>query len=150
MSFGKSKILALSALVLLTGLTFATSARAEWRHGPIRRDERARFNNHVFVRHPDWRFERGRGWRFEHRPGFWSPYYVWWWTGGRVVMLAAPTVTVVNYPTGQYQLRGDGITVPYSWAWVPAQAYIAAPPPPPVGAAPDAPPVGPPPPPVSG
>ena len=63
MSFGKSKILPLSALVLLTGLTFATSAQAEWRHGPIRRDERARFNNHVFVRHPDWRFERGRGGR---------------------------------------------------------------------------------------
>ena len=45
MSSGKSKILPLSALVLLTGLTFATSAQAEWRHGPIRRDERARFNN---------------------------------------------------------------------------------------------------------
>jgi hypothetical protein len=40
MSSGKSKILPLSALVLLTGLTLATSAQAEWRHGPIRRDER--------------------------------------------------------------------------------------------------------------
>jgi hypothetical protein len=39
MSFGKSKILALSALVLLTGLTFATSAQAEWpaRPHPARR-----------------------------------------------------------------------------------------------------------------
>src|SRR5215831_16507944 len=84
--------------------------------------------------------------------GFWSPYYVWWWTGGRVVMLAAPTVTVVNYPTGQYQLRGDGITVPYYWAWVPYQAYVVAPPPPAVTAAPDMPPAGspPPPPPAAG
>jgi hypothetical protein len=116
------------------------------------RDERARIEHRAFVRHEDWHFDRGHGWRFERRPGFWSPYYVWWWTGGRVVMLAAPSVTVVNYPTGQYQLRGDGITVPYYWAWVPAQTYIAAPPPPAVPAAPDVPPAGspPPPPPAAG
>ena len=23
-----------------------------------------------------WRFDHGRGWRFEQRPGLWSPYYV--------------------------------------------------------------------------
>jgi hypothetical protein len=150
MRLGKSKILRVSMLGLLSGLTLATTAQAQWRderHGPVVRDEHARFEHRTFARHEDWRFDRGRGWRFEHRPGFWSPYYVWWWTGGRVVMLAAPTVTVVNHPTGQYELRGDGITVPYYWAWVPAQAYIAAPPMPAVPAAPDAPPVGPPPPP---
>ena len=67
-------------------------------------------------------------------------------------MLAAPTVTVVNYPTGQYQLQGDGITGPYYWVRVPYQAYIAAPPPPAVPAAPDMPPAGspPPPPPAAG
>ena len=43
-------------------------------------------------------------------------------------MLAAPTVTVVPYPNGRYELRGDGMTVPYYWAWVPAQPYIAPPP----------------------
>ena len=149
MRLGKSKIFRLSMLGLLSGLTLATTAttaHAQWRderHGPVFRDEHAR----AFVRHEDWHFDRGRGWRFEHRPGFWSPYYTWWWTGGRVVMLAAPTVTVVNYPTGQYQLRGDGINVPYYWAWVPAQAYIAAPPPPAVPAAPDMAPAGSPPPP---
>jgi len=149
MRLGKSKIFRLSMLGLLSGFTLATTAttaQAQWRderHGPVFRDEHAR----AFVRHEDWHFDRGRGWRFEHRPGFWSPYYVWWWTGGRVVMLAAPTVTVVNYPTGQYQLRGDGITAPYYWAWVPAQAYIAAPPPPAVPAAPDMAPAGSPPPP---
>jgi hypothetical protein len=149
MRLGKSTIFRLSMLGLLSGLTLATSAttaQAQWRderHRPVFRDEHAR----TFVRHEDWHFDRGRGWRFEHRPGFWSPYYVWWWTGGRVVMLAAPTVTVVNYPTGQYQLRGDGITAPYYWAWMPAQAYIAAPPPPAVPAAPDMAPAGSPPPP---
>ena len=51
-------------------------------------------------------------------------------TAVRVVMLAAPTVTVVPYPNGRYELRGDGMTVPYYWAWVPAQLYIAPPPPP--------------------
>ena len=49
--------------------------------------------------------------------------------------------------------RGDGIAVPYYWAWVPAQAYIAAPPPPAVPAEPDMTPAGslpPPPPPAAG
>jgi hypothetical protein len=154
MRLGKGKIIRLSMLGLLSGLTLAAPAQAQWhdeRRGPIWRDEHPRFDHRAWVR-DDWHFDRGRGWRFEHRPGFWSPYYVWWWTGGRVVMLAAPTVTVVNYPTGRYELRGDGITVPYYWAWVPAQAYIAAPPPPAVPAAPDMAPVGspPPPPPTAG
>ncbi|SRR6266849_769475 len=85
MRLGKSKILRLSVLGLLAGLTLATSAQAQWRderHGPVWRDEPPRFDHRPFVRHEDWHFDRGRGWRFEHRPGFWSPYYVWWWTGG--------------------------------------------------------------------
>ena len=149
MKLGKSKVLQLTTLGLLSGLTFATGAQAQWRddrHGQVFRDDHGRFEHRVVVRQ-DWHFDRGHGWRFEHRPGFWSPYYVWWWTDGRVVMLAAPTVTVVNYPTGQYQLRGDGVTVPYYWAWAPSQVYVAAPPPPAVPAAPDMPPAGSPPPP---
>jgi len=63
-------------------------------------------------------------------------------------MLASPTVTVVPYPNGRYELRGDGVTVPYFWAWVPTQVYVAPPPPPAAPAdAPDMPPVGSPPPP---
>jgi len=162
MSFWRGKLPRLSALGVLTGLTFATgAAQAQWRderHAPVRRDERGHeferhdFGRREFTRRDDWHFDRGRGWRFEHRPGVWSPYHVWWWTGGRVVMLAAPTVMVVPYPNGRYELRGDGMTVPHYWAWVPAQLYIAPPPPPAVPpAAPDMPPVGsPPPPPVAG
>lgn len=32
------------------------------------------------------------------------------WTGPRVV----------QYPHGRYELRGDGVSVPYAWVWVPA------------------------------
>ena len=95
-----------------------------------RRNERGEFERHA----TPWRFERGRGWRAERAPGVWSPYDTSWWVDGRVVLLSAPTTTVVQYPTGQYVLRGDGVSVPYYWIWVPAQAVATMPPPPPVGA----------------
>ena len=47
---------------------------------------------------------------------------------------APPTPRVVTYPTGRYELRGDGTSTPYTWVWVPN------PPPPP--AAPPATPQG--------
>jgi hypothetical protein len=31
-----------------------------------------------------------------------------------------PTPDVVEFPTGRYELRGDGITTPLTWVWVPA------------------------------
>jgi hypothetical protein len=37
-----------------------------------------------------------------------------------------PAPSVVEYSTGRYELRGDGMSVPYTWVWVPN-----APPPPP-------------------
>ena len=43
---------------------------------------------------------------------------------------------VVQYPTGRYELRGDGMSTPYNWVWIPNPP----PPPPPPGP----PPVGPP------
>jgi hypothetical protein len=55
--------------------------------------------------------------------------------GPRVVLLAAPAVTVVQYPNGRYELRGDGIYVPYEWVWVPTRyVVVPAPAPPPYGA----------------
>jgi hypothetical protein len=36
-----------------------------------------------------------------------------------------PTSTVIQYPHGRYELRGDGVTTPYMWVWIPN------PPPPP-------------------
>jgi len=47
----------------------------------------------------------------------------------------SPTPGVVEFPTGRYELRGDGVTEPYRWVWIPNPP--SAPPPPP-GAAPPA------------
>jgi hypothetical protein len=35
---------------------------------------------------------------------------------------------VVEYSTGRYELRGDGVAAPYEWVWIPNPP--AAPPPP--------------------
>jgi len=43
------------------------------------------------------------------------------------VVVTAPMPTVVQYPHGRYELRGDGVTTPYQWVWIPNP-----PPPPPV------------------
>lgn len=52
---------------------------------------------------------------------------------GQVVLLPAPTINVVQYSNGRYELRGDGIPVPYHWVWVatlpPLPPPMAAPPP---------------------
>lgn len=40
------------------------------------------------------------------------------WTGPRVV----------QYAHGRYELRGDGISVPYVWVWIPIAAAPAPPP----------------------
>jgi hypothetical protein len=42
-----------------------------------------------------------------------------------------PRRDVVDYSDGRYELRGDGITVPYRWAWIPN------PPPPPTARGPE-------------
>jgi hypothetical protein len=55
---------------------------------------------------------------------------------------APPEPRVVEFPSGHYELRGDGIATPYLWVWVP-KPPSAPPGAPPVPAAPDAPPVGP-------
>jgi hypothetical protein len=39
-----------------------------------------------------------------------------------------PMPSVVQYPHGRYELRGDGMTTPYVWVWIPN------PPPPPADA----------------
>jgi len=41
--------------------------------------------------------------------------------GGAISMSAQPgsTPNVVQFSTGRYELRGDGLTVPYAWVWIP-------------------------------
>ncbi len=45
---------------------------------------------------------------------------------------APPTPSVIEDPTGRYELRGDGMAMAYTWVWVPNP-----PPPPPAGPPPD-------------
>ena len=48
------------------------------------------------------------------------------------VVVTSPTgQRVINYPSGRYELYGDGTTTPYYWVWVPAGTTLPAPPPPP-------------------
>jgi len=54
---------------------------------------------------------------------------------------APPGPRTVEFPTGHYELRGDGMATPYTWVWIPNPP--TAPPGPPIPAAPDAPPAGP-------
>ena len=54
-------------------------------------------------------------------------------SGSVAVAPAPPTPSVVQFPNGRYELRGDGIRTPYRWVWIlnPPQAPPAAPPAPP-------------------
>jgi Domain of unknown function (DUF4124) len=49
-----------------------------------------------------------------------------------------PLPRVVEFPTGRYELRGDGVYSPYTWVWIPYPPVAPLPPPPP--SAPPAPP----------
>ena len=40
------------------------------------------------------------------------------WTGPRVV----------EYAHGRYELRGDGVSVPWAWVWIPSPSLAATPP----------------------
>jgi hypothetical protein len=52
-------------------------------------------------------------------------------TSTTVVVTSPAGQRVVNYPSGRYELYGDGAATPYYWVWVPAGATLPAPPPPP-------------------
>jgi hypothetical protein len=52
---------------------------------------------------------------------------------------APPVPALIEYPTGWYQLRGDGVSAPYAWVWIPkppAPPLEVAGPPPPAAPAP--------------
>src|SRR3989442_1297076 len=62
--------------------------RAEHWQRVDRADDRWRAEHWRRIERRDdrWRFERHRGWRYEVRPGIWSPPYFWWRIGGDVVL----------------------------------------------------------------
>ena len=49
-------------------------------------------------------------------PGVYGPG-----VGGTLALApsAPSTPSVIEYPTGRWELRGDGITIPYRWVWIP-------------------------------
>ena len=44
-----------------------------------------------------------------------------------VSVAPAPTPSVVQFPTGRYELRGDGVSMPYTWVWIPNPPTAAPP-----------------------
>jgi hypothetical protein len=70
-------------------------------------------------------------------PAYYAPDYapppVYGPPAGGSVSPVPPTSSVVQFPNGRYELRGDGITTPYTWVWIPnpPPAPPAAPPAPP-------------------
>jgi hypothetical protein len=61
-----------------------------------------------------------------------APVYSVGTTYAGALQTVAPMPTVVQYPHGRYELRGDGVTVPYTWVWIPNPP---PPPPDPAGSA---------------
>jgi len=55
--------------------------------------------------------------------------------GGTLALAPAtpPTPSVIQYPTGRWELRGDGLTIPYRWVWIPNPPAAPPIPPPPSG-----------------
>jgi hypothetical protein len=106
----------------------AERRQSEWRRAADRREWERRRDLDRHRAAASWRFDRGHGWRFEQRPGIWSPFFVWWAVDGRPALRPYPTVRIVRYPTGYYELFGDGIAVPYYWVWRPT-VVVATPPP---------------------
>ena len=50
-----------------------------------------------------------------------------------VSVAPAPTPSVVQFPTGRYELRGDGVSAPYTWVWIPNPPTAPPPSTPPLG-----------------
>jgi hypothetical protein len=55
--------------------------------------------------------------------------------GGTLALAAPtpPTPSVIQYPTGRWELRGDGLTIPYRWVWIPNPPSAPPSPTPPSG-----------------
>jgi len=76
-------------------------------------------------------------------PGWYDSYYAPVYSPPLVIAVGPPgppIPSVIEYPNGRLEMRGDGITVPYQWVWVPNPPAPppSAPPPPPAPPAPAA------------
>ncbi|HET8575692.1 MAG TPA: DUF4124 domain-containing protein [Methylomirabilota bacterium] len=78
---------------------------------------------------------------------FYGPPMVYEQPSSYLIAPPAPIPSVIEYPNGRYELRGDGVTTPFRWVWIPKPppgppeappAAPPAPPEPPVAAKPSA------------
>ena len=56
------------------------------------------------------------GWAPPYEPAY-DPSLGYGISGARPAAPATPSV--IEYPTGRYELRGDGTSTPYTWVWIP-------------------------------
>jgi Domain of unknown function (DUF4124) len=135
----------------------ATTAAGEGRHGRMQADSRGshhggRHHHHGFGRGPFFPLFLGPSVvvaspvviaapAYAAPPPAYGPYAPYSY-GGAVQYSAPPPPMprVVEFPTGRYELRGDGVYTPYSWVWIPnppvAPPASPAPPPPATGVEP--------------
>jgi hypothetical protein len=66
-------------------------------------------------------FWYGSDFPYESGPGYGSAPAYLPAVGGTLALApsAPPMLGVIEYPTGRWELRGDGLTVPYRWVWIP-------------------------------
>lgn len=63
-------------------------------------------------------------------PSYTYPSYAYPAYPSQPPVVQSPVPTVVQYPHGRYELRGDGVTVAYRWVWIPNPPPPPPPPPP--------------------
>jgi len=122
-------VMALAGAALLAGSAAPADAWGGRRHHHFRPHHSGPgFGAHVFIGVPPWPYWYEPPWYRPYPsppvivapPAVIAPIYAF----PAPVVIAAPppppaAPTVVEYPHGRYELRGDGIRVPYTWVWIP-------------------------------
>ena len=143
------RALGLTLVVALALAAGPSTAAADGRHGGVRGDFHG---SRRFDRHPHHGFGHRRAFPVFLAPSvvvvppfLAAPYAVAppvysapspVYAPPPVYAVPPPSVPrVVEFPTGRYELRGDGVYSPYAWVWIP-NPPVAPPPPPPPSAPP--------------
>jgi hypothetical protein len=136
------RALGLTLVVALSVAAAPSTAAADGRHGAVRGDFHG---SRRFDGHPHHGFGHRRAFPVFLAPSvvlepsvLAAPYVIAPPVYAPPPAYAAPPAAsvprVVEFPTGRYELRGDGVYSPYAWVWIPNPP--AAPPPPPPPSAP--------------
>jgi hypothetical protein len=52
-------------------------------------------------------------------PAYYDPSMSYAPPSGTVSFAPDPSQKIVQFPTGRYEMRGDGVSSPYTWVWIP-------------------------------